>query len=96
VTIYEIFARVIPTLRENRERVSRIYLLLFNLNYFASLVLAAVGTGPVGAYFFMTIRAFGKLGCFQRIVRAAGGSAALRVSTFGIWHASIFSLKNIL
>jgi hypothetical protein len=71
-------------------------LLLCNLDYFASLVFAAVGTGPVRAYFFMTIRAFGKLGCFQRIVRAAGGSAALRVSTFGIWHASIFSLKNIL
>jgi len=96
VTIYEIFARVIPTLRENRERVSRIYLLLFNLNYFAALVLAAVRTGTVRTHLLMTIRAFGKLRCFQRIVRAAGGSAALRVSTFGIRHASIFSLKVIL
>jgi hypothetical protein len=55
-----------------------------------------MGTGPVRAYLFMTIWTFGKLGRFQRIVRAAGGSAALRVSTFGIWHASTSSLKNIL
>ena len=77
---------VIPQARETEARVANLCLLVFDLDYFAALVLAAVGTGPVGAYFFMAIRAFGKLGHFQRIVRAAGGGAALRVSAFGIWH----------
>jgi hypothetical protein len=55
-----------------------------------------MGTGAVGAHFFMAVRAFGKLWRFQPIVRPAGGSTALGVSTFGIWHASIFSLKIYL
>jgi hypothetical protein len=55
-----------------------------------------MGTGPVRPYFFMTIWTLGKLRRFQPIVRAPGGGAALRVSAFGIWHTSIFSLITVL
>ena len=91
VIIYEIFVRARFAVARNRKRTRR-RLLLFDLDDFASLILAAMRAGPVRAYFLVTIGALGKLRCFQRIMGTPRGRAALGVSAFGIWHASIFSL----
>jgi hypothetical protein len=65
---------------------------LDNLDHFTALVLAAIRASAVRTDFLVAVRALGHLRDIQAIVRPAGGSPALRVAAFWIWHdVSTFS-----
>jgi NADH/NAD ratio-sensing transcriptional regulator Rex len=58
----------------------------FNVEDFASLIVAALGASPMRHLFLVAIGALGKAVGFQCVVRAPGGSALLGVSPFRIRH----------
>jgi hypothetical protein len=64
-----------------------------DLDHIASLVFSAMRANTVWELLIMAIRALGQAGGFQRVMGTPRGSAALRVSAFGIWHFSIPSLS---
>jgi hypothetical protein len=58
----------------------------FDFENFASLIVSALGTGAVGHFFLVTVRALGKAVALQGIMGAPGGGALLGVATFWIRH----------
>jgi hypothetical protein len=58
----------------------------FDVENFASLIVAALGAGAMRHLLLVAIRALGKGMAFQSVVRAPGGGAFLGVSPFWIRH----------
>jgi hypothetical protein len=61
-------------------------LFLGDFDHFTALVVAAFRTGAMGDLGLVAVRTFSDAWHFEVIVRAAGGCAPLRVSSFGIRH----------
>jgi hypothetical protein len=57
-----------------------------DFDYFATLILPAVGTHAVGEFRLMAVGTLGKAGGLQGIVSAARLGALMGVSSFGIRH----------
>jgi hypothetical protein len=62
----------------------------FEVEDFASLIVAALGAGAMRHFFLVAVGAFGKAVAFQRVVGAPGRSAFLGVSPFWIRHGIEF------
>jgi hypothetical protein len=58
----------------------------FDVENFASLIVAALGAGAMRHFFLVAVGALGKGVAFEGIVRAPGGGALLGVSPFWIRH----------